>query len=270
MIYLSRVPAPPLDDFVDYLWTIRDAPEHERERILPAGTLELVINLKDDTIRIYDSVHGEACTRFSGAVVSGAYAKSFVVDTREHASMIGVHFKPGGAFPFLGMPPSELASAHVDLGALWGNGAVELRERLCDLEDASAHFDVIERALLARLRCSVRRRGAVSFALDHLLRPGTAIREVAQRVGLSHRRLNEVFTAEVGMTPKLFARVQRFRRALVLAQRMKEPDWAALALACRYYDQSHLIRDFVTFAGLTPRDYLSRRSDQVKEHHLLV
>jgi hypothetical protein len=58
----------------------------------------LVFNLCDDEIRIYDPAHHDRCTRFSGAVVSSAYSTFFVIDPLQHTSIIGVHFRPGGAF----------------------------------------------------------------------------------------------------------------------------------------------------------------------------
>ena len=98
---------------------------------MPSGTMELVVNLHEDELPIYDASRTDHCKRFSGAVVCGAYGKPFVIDTREHVSVMGVHFKPGGAFPFLGAAASELADSHVDLESLWGTSDVELRERLC-------------------------------------------------------------------------------------------------------------------------------------------
>jgi hypothetical protein len=112
MKYLTRKPAPPLDALVENLWSLADAPAHARERIVPSGTFELVVNLDEDDIR-------GAVRRHAGAVVSGAFTRSFVVDTREHASLVGVHFKPGGARAFLGARADELTDAHVELAALW-------------------------------------------------------------------------------------------------------------------------------------------------------
>ena len=82
---------------------------------MPSGTMELVVNLHEDELPIYDASRTDHCKRFSGAVVCGAYGKPFVIDTREHVSVMGVHFKPGGAFPFLVPAASELADSHVDL-----------------------------------------------------------------------------------------------------------------------------------------------------------
>jgi transcriptional regulator GlxA family with amidase domain len=94
------------------------------------------------------------------------------------------------------------------------------------------------------------------------------VRGVARRVGLSQRRFIQVFTAEVGLTPKLYGRVRRFQRARELVRKATAPDWAAVAVACGYFDQSHLIRDFGQFSGLSPVAHLHQRSEHVLPNHV--
>ena len=108
MLSLVHRPAEPLARFVDHLWSFSDVPTHDMERIIPCGTFELVVNLDENEFRIYDAVDWHRCTRFAGAIVSGAYSHAFVIDTREHASVIGAHFKPGGALPFRPVLTSRL------------------------------------------------------------------------------------------------------------------------------------------------------------------
>src|SRR5689334_6479167 len=109
-------PKPPLSKFVDIFWLYEGyEPERQTEPILPTGTLELVINLRQNELRFYDAKRPENCSRFSGAVVSGAHGCGFAPDAVEDTFIIGVHFKPGGAFPFLGLPAGDLADTHVDL-----------------------------------------------------------------------------------------------------------------------------------------------------------
>jgi AraC-like DNA-binding protein len=268
--YLSHCPGPPLDGFVENLWSLSDAPSHARERILPSGTLELVINLHEDELRIYDAAESQTPRRFPGAIVSGAYRGPFVIDTEEHASVIGVHFAPGGAAALLGAPPGHLADTHLDLQTLWGEQATQLRERLCEAGTPPKRFRVLEDALVSRLRHPFEQHRAVRVALEQIARPGATVAEVADRVGLSHRRLIEVFTAEVGMPPKLFGRLQRFQRAMVVLQRPASVDWAELAIRCGYYDQSHLIRDFREFSGFSPADLRRHWSDRVKANHVAL
>jgi len=276
MRFRSYVPAPPLAAFVEDFWLYEDyRPRHLMERILPSGTTELVINLREDELRIYDRVRPGSCERFSGAVVSGPYARFFVIDTAEEASLLGVHFRNGGAFPFFGLPVSELVNTHVELEALWGRAGRELRERLLGATRPIDRFRVLEAALVRRLLGISSRAAVVPYALAALGREtATPVHDVAQRTGLSHRRFIEVFKTEVGLTPKLFQRVQRFHRVLRHVQRTPTVQWSRVAVDGGFFDQSHLVRDFVEFSGFTPAELarhlhdLQGRGVHLKRHHL--
>jgi AraC-like DNA-binding protein len=266
MRYRTYSPGPPLADVVDYMWALHDVPVHSQERIVPSGTLELVVNLNEDALRIYDP-RARTWRQHTGTVVSGAYRRFFVIDTRDHASIVGVHFRPGAAWAVLGVPPGELADRHVDLEMLWGRSALELRERLCTAAATADRFAALDEALRSHLPAARPGHPAVPFALGQLARPGASVGEVAADVQLSRRRFIQVFTTEVGMTPKRLSRVFRFQRVSALARRTPAPDWGRLAVACGYFDQSHLIHDVGEFAGTSPSQ-LGAASNQVKELHL--
>jgi len=253
-------PAPPLSKFVDIFWLYEGRETELRtERILPTGTFELVINLRQNELRFYDAGHPENCSRYSGAVVSGAHGRGLTPDSTDVTFIIGVHFKPGGAFPFLGIPAGDLTDTHVDLETLWGPAAGRLRERICEATTSAERFRLLQQALLSRLYHDMEKHYAVSGALDIFGKnqPGLSVREVAKFLGLSQRRFIEVFKAEVGLTPKLFSRIQRFQKTRALIQQNLSPNWASIALDLGYFDQSHLIREFLEFSGLSPTDYLN-------------
>jgi hypothetical protein len=181
MHFSSRAPIRPLDTFVDRLWLLTDSPPRFKERIAASGTIDLVINLHENALRVYDAAKPEQCQCLSGAVVTGAHSGPFVIDTRERVSVMGVHFRPGGAFPFLGPPASELADTHVDLDALWGTSATELHERLCAAKTPAERFNLLETALVAHLFRPLERHYAVRFALETFGRADSrvAIRDIA-------------------------------------------------------------------------------------------
>jgi AraC-like DNA-binding protein len=266
--YVARPPAPPLAKLIEYVWASQGAPAHAKERVVPTGTLELVVSLVEGEGRIYDTA-GRQQWLSGGAVVSGAYRRPFMFDTREDTSVVGVHLRPGYAGVVLGVPPGELTDRHVDLEALWGRRARELRERLCAATTTEQRFAILEAELASRLD---QRRGhpAVTYALDALARPhvGARVGDIAKSAGLSQRRLIELFTAAVGLTPKRFGRVVRLHRATALA-RSAALDWTRVAHECGYYDQAHMIHDFRELAEVTPSD-LMRASAHPKEHHQLA
>jgi AraC-like DNA-binding protein len=251
MIYRHHRPRPPLSDFVELLWLFeRPAPPHGSERVLPTGTTELVINLGDSD-RSFD------------AVVAGPHSRYFVLDTGQPTAVIGAHFKPGGAFAFLGVPGDALHNSHVHLDALWGPRVAIIRERLLAVADPAGRLMLLERLLLAELDRDRRSHGAVSHALAAFRTGQRRIGEVVDETGLSPRRFIRLFSDEVGLTPKAFCRIRRFQRAVGLLHGVTEVDWADTAVACGYYDQSHMIHDFQAFAGLKPTAYLARQATYV-------
>jgi AraC-type DNA-binding domain-containing proteins len=274
MFYKTYTPGPPLDAFVDYFWLFEGGQTPRNERIIPSGTSELVVNLRDDEVRIQDREHPAKLQRFSGGVLSGAYSSVFVIDAMQHESMLGVHFKPGGAFRFLGTSATDLTDEHVDLVDLWGQSALELRERLCAASTDRNKFHVMKEVLNYRLSRSRKGHTAVPIALL-LLGPtgkGARVRDVAREVGICQRRLNQVFAAQVGLSPKLYSRILRFERARALADQHRPLDWAQLAATCGYFDQSHLINDFQEFSGLSPCEYVHHHQpdSRLKSHHVPI
>jgi transcriptional regulator GlxA family with amidase domain len=149
---------------------------------------------------------------------------------------------------------------------------------MCESAEPLKKFRLLESALLERL---VRYRGAhcaVRAALDVVESTQGRARtmDLAAAVDLSQRRLIGLFAAEVGLTPKVFGRITRFQHALACSRTRREADWAELAVECGYYDQSHLIHDFVAFVGVAPDDYRRRHSRldlegvHTKRHHLPI
>jgi AraC-like DNA-binding protein len=265
MLMLSYPPRVPLDRFVERLWLVSDGQCARRECILPSGTVELVVNLCDDRVQIEGTANGAPGRTVSGAAVSGPYSEAFIIDAMQHAGMIGVHFRPGGASALLGVPCSELADAHVNLASLWGETfAAEMRERLCEAPTHHVRFRRLEDMLMRRLHSRTRQHPVVPFALDCFTRPGgpASVQEVARRFGLSYRRFLTLFTDEVGLSPKRYCRILRFQQAHALAQRTGQIDWAQLALECGFFDQSHLANEFRRLSGLTPTEYQRKIREQ--------
>jgi AraC-like DNA-binding protein len=262
MIFQHHVPGPPLGSFVQLLWLYKSYQPvhmHRKERLMPDGSVALVINLRDDVTRTYDRNDLEKCHTMPGAIVCGVHTENFVIDTEEQAEVVGVQFRPGGAFPFLGVPPSETHNLHVPLEDLWGSFAKEVRELLLGARTAAETFEILEHALLARARCGFDKHPAVAFALKefHAAPHGKTIRGVTEQIGLSARRFADVFAKEVGLTPKLFCRVRRFQRVLRVIRGGREIDWTEIALSCGYYDQAHFNHDFRAFSGINPSTYLA-------------
>ncbi len=259
MQFCARRPGPPLNAFVEKIWSFAGQPQaHAFERLLPDGSAELVINLNEDRSRIYDRHDPRRVHTFPGCILSGPHSEYFVIDTIEQCSTVGIHFKPGGVFPFFGVPADELRDLHVGVDSLWGSFAAEVRERLLEASTVDARFDIVEMALRTRTDGLFAMHPAVGYALGQFQRgPGTqSIAAVTERIGLSPRRFIQVFREQVGLTPKLFCRVRRFQDVIRRIASGAGVEWAQVALDTGYFDQAHFINDFHAFSGLTPSGYL--------------
>ena len=278
MLFRAYKPGPPLSHFIENFWLYDGcSPLQMHERIFPTGTFELIFNLRDDELRIFKK-SDSGCSRYCGSLVSGPYSGFFVTDRAAEFSVIGVHFRPGGAFPFLDVSAYELADSHLDLATLWGRQAGEIRERLACAPSVRERFLFLDCALRSRLHGRLEHHSAVSLALDGFRcnRSRALVRKLAREAGLSDHRFIDVFRSEVGLNPKLFNRIGRFQNVLQKVHHTPDPEWEQLALEQGYFDQSHLIRDFHEFSGLSPADYFSRlkrlrdKGLHVKVNHLPV
>lgn len=265
MRFWHHIPPRPLSDFVELFWLYEGMPvTHARERLLPTGTVELVIGLRDDTGRIYPRGREHDPLIFHGPVVCGPHAEYFTIDAVQTMSVIGIHFKPGGAFPFLGVPAGELQNRHVSLDELWGSYADDVHTRVLEAPTAEEKIRALEEGLLGRLAQPLERHGAVDFALREFARPDTRlVGDVTEQIGMSSRRFADRFRDEVGLTPKLYCRVRRFQDVLSRIHRRSVVDLADVALGCGYFDQAHFNHDFRAFAGLSPSAYLASHTQHL-------
>jgi AraC-like DNA-binding protein len=265
---LKIVPtSPALRPFVEAIWHFTGEFAHDRERILPSGTMELLVNLEEDELRLYEGEGFAKVRRMRGAAICGAYAKPFGIDTREQRCIVGVAFRPGGAAPFFRAPADALRDQHVELDCLWSRDGTLLRERLLDAPSPEAALRELERALLERIAHPLEVDKLVDFATAALER-GAPVAELVARVGMTPKRFIRHFEQVVGITPKRFARIRRFGRVLESVELGRRVDWTAVAASCGYFDQAHMIHEFQEFSGMNPTHYRPRV--QGDRNHALI
>jgi AraC-like DNA-binding protein len=255
---LTFVPSPPLSDFISCIWFQEDyLPPHPKERALPDGSVEVIIVLRGDRLAGRGQALNSSYEQTCASLVYGPRTEVFLIDTSSPRSILGIHFKPGGAFPFFGIPADELHNHILPLDLFWGSQTDDLRERLAATRSVAERFHLMETFLRARVATPLIRHPAVDYALRIFQSPFNAFRvaDVVDRVGLSSRRFSQLFREQVGMTPKAFHRLYRFQNALHRIVASEQVSWADLALACGYFDQAHFIHDFKAFSGLTPLEY---------------
>ena len=254
---VTRAPAPALRPHVRrYVGYVEHTPAGFRRREVPTGEVAMIISF-GPSIDVLGMGHEPLRRTSFVAGVDDAYA------TTEHGGVqhgVQVDFTPLGAAMVLGMPMSVLARQVVALEDLPGPFP-GLSERLADAGGWEARFAALDALLAARLAAARSPTAGVAWAWNVLRATHGAARvgDLAGELGWSRRHLATSFRDQVGLPPKLYARILRFRHALRRLDGEPEPRWADIAYDCGYYDQAHFNRDFRQFAGTTPTEYLGRR-----------
>ncbi|MGO1002655.1 helix-turn-helix domain-containing protein [Lysobacter sp. CA196] len=273
---MSAEPSLPasLHPWIERIWVCErpsQAPSALREHSLPNGAMHLVVRLDGPPLRLYADADDRIGRRHAAATVAGIRAAYCIKDTSAPAASVGAVLRPGAALALFGVSAAELAGQHVPLGDLCGSAAGLLYERLAATGDAQARRRLFERFLQQRLRPQRGLDPQIVQAATRLERESgadEAIAAIAEAGGRSHRHFIAGFRDAVGLAPKRYARVQRFRRLLAALSATPRPAWAQLALDHGYFDQSHLIGEFREFAGVSPREYLA--APLASPHHLPI
>ncbi|MEM7031635.1 MAG: helix-turn-helix domain-containing protein [Chloroflexota bacterium] len=263
MIAKSHYPTGFLSQYVSSIWLLEaEAANHKRERTLPTGAIDLVFNLAREDSQLYKGSNFDEVQTILGPVVCGAHTHPFGVDTTQSIKTLGIHFKPGGAAAFLGLPADELQNQNIALQDLWGPRADALLDQLRHEKTIEQRFALLDQTLRAGLDVSMHTDRLTRLAIPLMEQAHSAIRikTLADQFGLSQRQFYQIFRQNVGVTPKVFLRLQRFQKALKKLDAVSQnPDWAIFAAESDYYDQAHLIREFSAFTGLTPTQYQAQK-----------
>jgi AraC-like DNA-binding protein len=228
-------PSADLAAYIDAYWWSNDA---SAARIIPDGCADVIFDGREP-------------------FVVGTMTRP--IDTRSSEGMFGIRFRPGRAALALRAPLTEITDGRAslrDLAKRFPHVTIDNADDAMRKIFADAHPD---------------RR--VDAAVEAIMRSGgrRSIDAIAADIGISRQHLARAFAYHVGVSPKTFARVMRFRRALALcvgrlhpADRLKPlrtPDWGGLAAELGYFDQSHLIAEFREFAGTTPVPFFLSRGE---------
>lgn len=242
---LTLHPECPLSTVVDCIWHHDGAQAvNGREHVLPDGRFQIVLNL----------------TVGKGAVC-GLRSQHVVIDTAQIPWMMGVVLRSGRALAFLGASALEFWNQSVALDLVWGPRAIQILEQLRDATSPGERLRILEAALTDRMR----RAGKVAIhpAVDYAVQvfndapPGSTVADVSREIGWSRRWLSHAFSEQVGMTPKRYCRLMRFRKVVRQIASNQPVDWVDVALAGGFCDQAHLIHEFRAFSGLSPERYLA-------------
>jgi AraC-like DNA-binding protein len=244
VMLLTLRPKSPLSTVVECIWHHDGAAAvNAREYVLPDGRFHIVLNLASGK-----------------GSVSGLRSQYSVIDTTQIPWAMGVMFRTVGALAFLGASTLEFWNRSVALDLVCGQWATQILEQLHDAASPGDRLRILEAALRDRMRSGG--KAVVHPAVDYAVQVfndaphSSTVAAVSREIGWSRRWFSHAFSEQVGMTPKRYCRLMRFRKVVRQIASNQPVDWADVALAGGFCDQAHLVHEFRVFSGFSPERYL--------------
>jgi AraC-like DNA-binding protein len=248
-------PVSPLSDYIEFIghWGGREVDYWSRA--LPRGAVTVIFDVGQRQRPDIYGADGNIRLDVPPAFITGSHTASYVSKIAADEPVMAVHFRPGGAVPFFGIPLGDLENMYVGVEEVWGRDGRELHDRLIETSSVATRLRILEEFLLSRPWSSVHRHPGVAAAMAAIEdNPSIRMADIRHVVGMSTKRLIALFRAEVGLSPKAYARIRRFQAALRLLS-TGTVGGARIAADVGYFDQAHFVREFESFTAMTPTQY---------------
>lgn len=249
-------PSPELFPYVRSYWYFsghQPVIGYHEEFMNPTGGYGIAFNFGNNLL-----VDGKFLTE--SVFLDGANTISRKVGFIGHVELLGVRFREGGAYPFLGIPLSELKNELAVWATSDRNKLMELHARLSEFKTMESRIRLIETWLRKRLTLGLESPKIIQASLSLQREFGTnkKVPYLANELGIGQRQLERLYHIHVGMTPKQYSQLQRLEAARTALKRWNGETTTSLALELGYFDQAHFIREFKEVLQVTPFVYMKR------------
>lgn len=262
MNYQTFHPHPDLESLVSCYWTLEvpASKESERQRIIPDGCIEMAFILGDD-IKRYTSK--DEFILQPRAMLLGQTIEPFFIEPTGYVNTFAVRFYPYGFANFVTTPIKNLANTETPIELLFGvNTAKELEQNIIQARDTNHRIQIIENFLLEKLNDQTTIDTIVKHTVDALLSSNGAdsITKILKADLSKRRQLERNFKKQIGVSPKQLGKVIRLQSALKLLLSEEADNLTNIAYESEYFDQAHFIKDFKTFTGINPKEFLGHEN----------
>jgi methylphosphotriester-DNA--protein-cysteine methyltransferase len=244
-----------LTGLVDVIWHFSGPTTSRYKRVLPTGRVEILVNLGDS----YRIIKGAGTEVLRAAWIGGLLTSPQVIEQPARQNVLGIRMHPTAAFALLAVPMRQLTGFTLGLHDLMGRAAIELSERCAEAGSVRQLFRCVGKWISERVP-PAGIDPAIAWSVGRIEQHGgvVPIAELRERTGLSKTRLAASFRDQVGVAPKLYARLIRFQRVAEMLQK-GIGSLVDVALQAGFYDQPHMNAEFRELAGLAPLDFIAAR-----------
>ncbi|MBX2891174.1 MAG: AraC family transcriptional regulator [Saprospiraceae bacterium] len=257
-----------LQPYIGSFWyMLADGPSHETSPIqycLANAMVEMIVHLTPPFH--HHGYIGGKYAQFPEAFVGGVHVGPVLFQMQGGTGIFGVSIKPETFVTLFERPIGEMADSFAEARSILGDTLGDLIKRV---QDAPSNENRVQIAIeFFRQSVALRIRHDRFYFTEAMqyIRSSTgqhSVDEVCEKVFVSKRQLQRIFQENIGISPKTYVRIVRFRSAYDFVQRHPKTTWTEISHNFGYSDQSHFIRDFKEFTGKNPTSFLTGFAPQM-------
>ncbi len=251
-MYQFRLPDhPQLREYIEVYWFLTaTSTKHISEYIVVDGQADILINFGIPYQRM--NTHTGITETITISNIDAQRTYPIQIQTNGQINLLGIRFRRGALYPFIGMPLHELTDLTINLPTIYGQEGVDLEDQLSQhITNPNAQRDILDSFFVKKLNLSQSFQ-MVSHLSSQL--PYKSIKDLSEHIGYSERSVHRLFQNNIGFSPKFYTRLLRFQSALTLVIDHPQRSLADISQSCGYYDQAHFSKDFRHFYGQSPSD----------------
>lgn len=257
MQYLSAIPSPPLQFLVKQYWGMENcfsAGKAHVERIIPTGLPVLYFYLNHRPLILQSKKR-----LTSTAYLCGQYNRFYDLQVAGHLHLFAVVFQPYAMPLFFNLPAFDFFNHQIPLKEALPEIGAELSNKIEEASTFHQRVFVLECFFLRQLKkySSFDYLPRLQDSLNQLNREAVSTSQLAENACLSRKQYERVFQKFIGLPPRQFIKVLRLQKALWHKKMAPCENLSSIAVSSGYFDQSHMVREFKSLTGMTPKHYFS-------------
>lgn len=256
MNYQQIYPIEPLRKYIRYFWMLEtDSADFSCKtfRIMSDGLPGLIFQENKESFLNKDN------QAFPQLFLYGQTTRYTEHKATENFRNIGVYFQPTALKSIFGIDANELTDQHLDINELI---KTHITDQLLNANTTEQRVKFLSSFLKQQVEQRKLENEKVNVAIAQLQK-GKSLTVIQNELNLSERSLERYFKQYIGISPKLYARINRFQLALENMRQAPFNKLTGIAYQNDYFDQPHFIREFKEFAGTSPKHFKRKANEQV-------
>jgi AraC-like DNA-binding protein len=271
MRFQNIEPHPLLKGYIEKMWVFESSgrmPADDLKLVVPNGNIKLAVAFRNGIVAAMD---GHVFSSKEQSIsLTGLVDVPVTLDADEDVATgtIGVEFSPQGAYRFFRFSFEEIKNKIYPLNDILGKVSRQLEEQIANTGSVERKIFVLQQFLLKQL--SLHKEDPVFDYCVQKIQSSLGkitIKELEKKTGYSSRWLNMKFADKIGVSPKNLSSITRFKQYYQAFANKDENPFLKNHFYDYYYDQSHFIKAFKRFTGLSPARFENMQNDFGKKFY---